>query len=108
MKKEKYTLKQIREWFRKLEENKYRKRYKIDAKRICYFANNGVDSTLPASISKKNENAAYKRDRYLSKKFVKHIKEQEKIRKQKNLRNESKLRSIINTIIKEEIKDVSR
>ena len=69
----KYSLKEIQKWLRGLEENKYRKRYKIDAKRICYFANNGVDSTLPASISKKNENAAYKRDRYLSKKFVKHI-----------------------------------
>ena len=104
----KYSLKEIQKWLRGLEENKYRRRYKIDAKRICYFANNGSDSSLPTSLSRKNEEAKYSRDKYLANKFVKHIKEQEKIRKQKNLRNESKLRSIINTIIKEEIKDVSR
>jgi len=104
----KYSLKEIQKWLRGLEENKYRKRYKIDAKRICYFANNGGDATLPASIAKKNENTTYARDRYLSKKFVKHIREQEKARKQQNLRSESKLRSVINRIIKEEIKNVSK
>ena len=104
----KYSLKEVHKWLKGLEENKYRKRYKIDAKRVCYFANNGADSTLPASISKKNENTKYSRDKYLAKKFVKHIREQQKLRKQKNLRNESKLRTIINSIIKEEIKNVSK
>ena len=104
----KYSIKEVHKWLRGLEENKYRKRYKIDAKRVCYFANNGADSTLPASIAKKNENTTYAKDRYLAKKFVKHIKEQAKLKKQKNLRNESKLRSIINSIIKEEIKNVSK
>ena len=104
----KYTIKEVRAFLRGLEENKYRKRYAIDAKRVCHFANHGVDSSLPVSLSKKNENTTYAKDRYLAKKFVKHIKEQAKLKKQKNLRNESKLRTIINSIIKEEIKNVSR
>ena len=63
----KYTIKEIRKFLRGLEENKYRRRYAIDAKRIHYFANNGVNATLPPSLSRKNESAAYKRDKFLAK-----------------------------------------
>ena len=98
----KYTIKEVRAFLRGLEENKYRKRYNIDAKRIHHFANNGVDSTLPLSISKKNENTTYARDKDLAKTFIKHIKEQEKIKKQ-HLRQEGQVRAILLPMIREEI-----
>ena len=100
----KYTIKEVRAFLRSLEENKYRKRYAIDAKRVCHFANHGTDTTLPASLSKKNENTTYARDKTLAKAFIKHIKEQEKIKKQ-HLRQEGILRAIVRKIIKEEIRD---
>ncbi len=98
----KYTIKEIRKFLRGLEENKYRRRYAIDAKRIHYFANNGSDATLPPSLSRKNESAAYKRDKFLAKEFIKHIKEQEKIKKQ-HLRQENVLKGVIRKLIREEI-----
>ena len=101
----KYTIKEVIAFLRSLEENKYRKKYAIDAKRVCHFANNGADASLPASLSKKNENTTYARDKTLAKAFVKHIKEQEKIKKQ-HLRQEGVLRAIVRKIITEEIKNV--
>ena len=102
----KYTIKEIKRFLRGLEENKYRRRYAIDAKRIHYFANNGVNATLPPSLSRKNESAAYKRDKFLAKEFIKHIKEIEKV-KRKNLRQESLLKEIVRELIKEEIVKVN-
>ena len=102
----KYTIKEIRAFLRGLEENKYRKRYAIDAKRVHYFANNGVDSTLPTSLARKNESATYARDKGLAKAFIKHIKEQEKIKK-KHLRQESLLRNLVRGIIKEQINKIN-
>ena len=103
----KYTIKEVRKFLRGLEENKYRKRYAIDAKRVCYFANNGPDATLPTSLARKNENTTYARDKSLAKEFIKHLKEQEKIKKQ-HLRQESILRAIVKKIIQEEIKNVRK
>ena len=100
----KYTIKEVRAFLRGLEENKYRRRYAIDAKRVHHFANHGVDSTLPSSLSKKNESATYGRDKSLAKEFIKHIKEQEKIKK-KHLRQEGVLKNILRQIIKEEIRN---
>ena len=98
----KYTIKEIKKFLRGLEENKYRRRYAIDAKRIHYFANNGSDATPPPSLSRKNESATYKRDKFLAKEFIKHIKEQEKIKKQ-HLRQENVLKGVIRKLIREEI-----
>ena len=103
----KYTIKEVRAFLRGLEENKYRKRYAIDAKRVHHFANHGVDSKLPTSLSKKNENTTYARDKSLAKAFIKHIKEQEKIKKQ-HLRQEGIIRKILRKIIIEEIKNVTK
>ena len=67
----KFKLKEIQKWLRGLEENKWRRRYKVDAKRITHFLNNGADATLPQSLSRKNENATYNRERSLAKQYVK-------------------------------------
>ena len=92
----KYTIKEIRKFLRSLEENKYRRRYAIDAKRIHYFANNGSDATLPPSLSRKNESAAYKRDKFLAKE-----------EKAKKIRNEGIISSI-RKIVKEQISKSNR
>ena len=72
MKKEKYTLKQIREWFRKLEENKYRKRYMVDAKRVHHYVNLGEDTDLPTSLQRKT--GTYGREKQLAKQITNSIK----------------------------------
>jgi len=102
--KKTYTLKEVQKWLRGLEENKWRKRYKVDAKRITHFLNNGTNSTLPQSLSRKNENATYNRERSLAKQYVKHMKEQEKVKKQ-NLKTENKFRELIRNIIIKELKN---
>lgn len=67
------NLKEVQKWLRTLEENKWRKRYIIDAKRIAYFINNGVDSELPKSLSRKSDVWKYSRDRYLAKKYLENL-----------------------------------
>ena len=42
--KKNYTLKEVKKWLRGLEENKWRRRYAVDAKRITHFLNNGMNS----------------------------------------------------------------
>ena len=66
--------------------------------------NNGPNAILPQSLSRKNENATYNRERSLAKQYIKHIKEQEKVKKQ-NLKTESKFRQLIRNIIIKELKN---
>ena len=75
----KHSLKEIRTWLRTLEENKWRKRYKVDAKRVTYFTNNGVNSSLPESLSRKGDNWTYVRERRLAKEYLKKIREDKKL-----------------------------
>ena len=96
MKKEKYTLKQIREWFRKLEENRYRKRYMVDAKRVHHYVNLGEDTELPSSLQRKV--GTYGREKALAKQFRNWVREQNKV-------NEHyKLKSLIRSIVRESIR----
>ena len=108
MKKIKYTLKQIREWFRKLEENKYRKRYMVDAKRVHHYVNLGEDTDLPANLQRKV--GSYSREKSLAKQFKKFVREQARLAKEekaKKVRNES-IVSSIRKIVKEQIIKNSR
>ena len=84
-------------WMKKLEENRYKKVYNSDARRVAWMVNNeGVElSEMPKSMSKKWTKAQYGRERYLAKEFIKSKSEQ---------MNESKLRSMIREIIKEQIR----
>ena len=102
MKKQKYTLKQIREWMRKLEENRYRRRYMIDAKRIHHFANLGEDTDLPISLQRKSE-SRYGRERQLAKQFKKFVREQARIAKEEK-KATVKLRESLRKIIREELR----
>jgi ribosomal protein S16 len=102
----KYSLKEISQWFKRLEEKRYRKRYAVDTKRIHHFANNGPTSELPMSLQKKTEGITYNRERQLARQFVKHIKEQIKLAKEQEkykIKQENKMTSKLNKLIKEEL-----
>ena len=94
----KYTLKEIHKWLKGLEENKWRKRYKVDAKRISHYANLGEDVELPLSLQRKSEGASYGREKALAKQFRNWVREQNKV-------NEHyKLKSLIRSIVRESIR----
>ena len=63
---------------KKLEENRYKKVYNSDARRVAWMVNNeGVElSEMPKSMSKKWTKAQYGRERYLAKEFLKSKSEQ--------------------------------
>ena len=94
----KYTLKEIHKWLKGLEENKWRKRYKVDAKRISHYANLGEDTDLPLSLQRKSEGASYGREKSLAKQFKKYVREQQRVNEQ------YKLKSLIRKIVREGIR----
>ena len=73
-----YTVKEVRMWMKKLEENRYKKVYNSDARRVAWMVNNeGVElSEMPKSMSKKWTKAQYGRERYLATEFIKSKSEQ--------------------------------
>ena len=94
----KFTLKEIQKWLRGLEENKWRRRYKVDAKRITHYANLGEDTDLPLSLQRKSEGASYGREKSLARQFKRFVREQQKV-------NEHyKLKSYIRKIVRESIR----
>ena len=93
-----FTVKEVRMWMKKLEENRYKKVYNSDARRVAWMVNNeGVElSEMPKSMSKKWTKAQYGRERYLATEFIKSKSEQ---------MNESKLRGMIRGIIKKQLNE---
>jgi hypothetical protein len=91
-----YTVKEVRMWMKKLEENRYKKVYNSDARRVSWMVNHVGESVenMPKSMRKKWSKAAYGRERYLAKEFIKSKSEQ---------LSEGKLRQTIRKIIKEAI-----
>jgi len=73
-----FTVKEVRMWMKKLEENRYKKVYNSDARRVAWMVNNeGVElSEMPKSMSKKWTKAQYGRERYLATEFIKSKSEQ--------------------------------
>ena len=65
------TIKEIKKWFKSLEENRYKKTYYADARRVAHFINNGLNEIdLPESMKKKWKFAEYKREKYLANKYI--------------------------------------
>ena len=93
----KYSLKEIQKWLRGLEENKWRKRYAIDAKRVHHFVNLGEDIDLPISLKRKSESATYGKEKTLANEFKRWIRNQNKINEIKKI--------IRSTVISEIIKN---
>ena len=90
------TVKEVKKWMRTLEENRYKKTYNSDARRVSWLVNNNLSEdydSMPVSMRKKWSKAQYGRERYLANEYMKHI-------QQKQI-SEGKLRNIIRNIIKE-------
>ena len=99
-KKRRFTVKEVRMWMKKLEENRYKKVYNSDARRVAWMVNNEGRTLdeMPMSMKKKWSKAQYGRERYLATEFLKSKSEQ---------MNESKLRGMIREIIKERLNEKS-
>ena len=94
------TFKEIKSWIKSLEENRYKKIYNSDARRVAWFVNNNLSEdyeTMPKSIRKKWSKATYGRERFLAKEFNKFVSS-----KAKQLKEEAKVREIIRNLLKEE------
>ena len=91
----KTTVKEIKQWFKTLEENRYKKTYTSDARRVAWMVNNeGVDlSEMPESMRKKWVKAEYKKERYMANKFLESMKQNES--------TEDKIRQVIRETIKD-------
>ena len=65
-------------WMKKLEENRYKKVYNSDARRVAWMVNNEgrKSDEMPESMKKKWTKAQYGRERYLAKEFIKSKSEQ--------------------------------
>ena len=103
-KKRRFTVKEVRMWMKKLEENRYKKVYNSDARRVAWLANNNLSEdyeSMPISMRKKWSKAQYGRERYLAKEFLK-----SKLDQLKEQLNEMKLRKQIREIIKEQLNEV--
>ena len=95
----KCTVKEIKKWMKTLEENRYKKTYQSDCRRVAWFVNNNLSEdyeSMPISMRKKWSKAAYGRERFLAKEFIKHLKSRQM--------NENKLRKLIRKVILKEIK----
>ncbi len=74
-----------------LEENRYKKTYQSDCRRVAWLVNNNLSEdyeSMPVSMKKKWSKAAYGRERQLATEFI------------KSKENEAKLRESIRSIIK--------
>ena len=106
----KTTVKEVKKWMKTLEENRYKKTYQSDARRVAWFVNNNLSEdyeSMPTSMAKKWNKASYGRERFLAKEYIKHLKLKEKEEKKK-LNVENLIRLYVRKLLKEEIKNVSR
>ena len=95
----KTTVKEIAKWMKTLEENRYKKTYNSDARRVAWLVNNNLSEdyeSMPISMRKKWSKAAYGKERYLAKEFIKSKMNEEKLKESirkivKNLLGEGKL-----------------
>jgi hypothetical protein len=67
-----FKIKEVHSWLNRLPENKWRKIYKVDAKRVAHFVNHGSNATLPVTLSRKFGDATFLREKDLAKNFVLH------------------------------------
>ena len=90
-----YTVKEVRMWMKKLEENRYKKVYNSDARRVSWMVNNMKENlqNMPKSMRKKWTKAQYGRERYLAKEFIKHL-------NSKNIM-ENKIRKLVRETIRD-------
>ena len=96
----KTTVKEVRKWMKTLEENRYKKTYNSDCRRVSWLVNNNLAEeydSMPVSMKKKWPKAVYGRERQLAREFMK--------TKKKNQVNEQQLREMIREVIQEGFAD---
>ena len=104
----KTTVKEVKKWFKTLEENRYKKTYASDARRVSWLVNNNLSEdyeAMPVSMKKKWPKAAYKRERFLAKEFVKHLRTKKLKESIRKIVEEETLRESIKKIVKRLIND---
>jgi len=69
----KVTVQKIKEWMKTLEENKWRKVYNVDARRIAHFVNYGESRELPKSLQRKNNSNTYIREKKIASDYINHL-----------------------------------
>ena len=95
-KKKKSTVKEIKRWMKALEENRYKKTYLSDCRRVAWFVNNDLSEdydTMPKSMKKKWTEAQYGRERFLAKEFIKYLDKKQQV-------TEERIRTAIRQIIR--------
>ena len=73
VKRRRFTVKEVQKWMKTLEENRYKRVYNSDCRRVSWMANNMNEdvTNMPISMRKKWTKAQYGRERYLAKEFLK-------------------------------------
>ena len=92
------TVKEVKLWMKTLEENRYKKTYLADCRRVAWFVNNNLSEdyeSMPISMRKKWSKAQYGRERYLAKEFIKHLDSKEL--------TEQKIRKFVRKVINEQL-----
>ena len=96
-----FKISEVHRWLNKLPENKWRKIYKVDAKRVAHFINHGGNVELPSTLKRKFGDSGFVREKKLAKGFLLNKIDEKK-------QNESIFRSLVKELIYEEIKKLDR
>ena len=67
-----FKIKEVHRWLNNLPENKWRKIYKVDAKRVAHFINHGGNVELPVTLRRKYGDTGFVREKKLAKGFLLH------------------------------------
>ncbi len=65
-----FKIKEVHRWLNNLPENKWRKIYKVDAKRVAHFINHGGNVELPVTLRRKYGDTDFVREKKLAKGFL--------------------------------------
>ena len=101
------TVKEIKKWMKSLEENRYKKTYNSDCRRVAWFVNNNLSEdyeSMPKSMAKKWTKAAYGRERFLAKEFIKHM----EVKQMNEVKLEEEFRILIREFIKKKLVEAYR
>ena len=101
------TFKEIKSWIKSLEENRYKKIYNSDARRVAWFVNNNLSEdyeSMPDSYKKKWNKASYGRERFLATEFKKYLKKEARRLKETRI-VENNIRRVVRALLKEELKN---
>ena len=79
-----FKIKEVHRWLNQLPENKWRKIYKVDAKRVAHFINHGGNVELPSTLKRKFGDSGFVREKKLAKGFLSHKIEEKKKLEVKN------------------------